>query len=62
MFLGAGFLTLAITTMIYFASANLHWTWLWYIAGIALGGGIIALFALIEKKRLLLVDAFKAWH
>ena len=23
---------IAVVTMIYYASANLHWTWLWYVA------------------------------
>jgi hypothetical protein len=27
------------------------WTWLWYVTGIILGVGIIAIFALLEKKR-----------
>ena len=47
----ATFLTLAVLTMIWSAQQNLHWTWLWYVAGIALGLCIIILFALFEKKR-----------
>jgi hypothetical protein len=65
LFLGASFLAVAIVTMIYFASVNLHWTWLWYVAGIALGAGIIALFALFEKKRtemLALVEGLRSWQ
>jgi hypothetical protein len=65
LFLGTTFLVLAIVTMIYYASANLNWTWLWYVAGIALGAAIIILFALFEKKRsqmLALVDGLKSWQ
>lgn len=50
-FLGTGFLCVSILTMIWHAAANLGWTWVWYVAGIALGAGIITLFALFEKKR-----------
>lgn len=65
LFLGTSFLAIAIITMIYYASANLHWTWLWYVAGIALGAGIIVVFALFEKKRtemLALVEGLKQWQ
>ncbi|UCG33351.1 MAG: hypothetical protein JSU68_01725 [Phycisphaerales bacterium] len=51
LFLGTGFLCLSLLTMIWHAAANLGWTWAWYVAGIALGAGIITLFALFEKKR-----------
>ncbi len=62
--LGSLFLLLAITTMIYYASANLGWTWLWYVAGIVTGAMIIFTFALFEKKRdemLRLVEGLKEW-
>jgi hypothetical protein len=65
LFLGTSFLAIAVVTMIYYASANLHWTWLWYVAGIALGAGIITVFALFEKKRsemLALVEGLKQWQ
>ena len=65
LYLGTIFLTLSIFTMIYYASAELHWTWIWYVAGILLGGGIITFFALFEKKRsqmLALVDGLKQWQ
>jgi hypothetical protein len=65
LFLGTAFLGLAIITMIYYASADLHWTWLWYVAGIVLGASILAMFALFEKKRaemLALVDGLKRWE
>src|SRR5262249_50442909 len=39
--LGSVFLLLAVTTMIYYASVNFGWTWLWYVAGIITGAMII---------------------
>lgn len=62
--LGSLFLLLAITTMIYYASANFGWTWLWYVAGIVTGAMIIFTFALFEKKRdemLRVVEGLKEW-
>src|SRR5262249_27919712 len=62
--LGSVFLLLSIVTMIYYASVNLGWTWLWYVAGIVTGATIIFMFAVFEKKRsevLRLVDGFKEW-
>ena len=39
------FLLLSIITMIWYASANLGWTWLWYVFGaILVVGGVYALF------------------
>jgi hypothetical protein len=49
--LGTGFLCLSLLTMIWHAAADLGWTWVWYVAGIALGAAIITVFALFEKKR-----------
>jgi hypothetical protein len=63
--LGSVFLLLAITTMIYYASFNFGWTWLWYVAGIVTGAMIIFTFALFEKKRaevLRVVDGLKDWQ
>ncbi|HOJ72911.1 MAG TPA: hypothetical protein PLQ89_14785 [Phycisphaerae bacterium] len=51
LFLGTGFLCLALLTMIWHAASNLGWTWVWYVAGIALGLIIITIFALFERKR-----------
>ncbi len=62
--LGSVFLLLAIITMIWYASANLGWTWLWYVAGIVSGATIIFMFAVFEKKRsevLRVVEGFKEW-
>lgn len=64
LFLGATFLLIAVTTMIWYASANLGWTWLWYVAGILTGALIIFTFALFEKKRgevLRMVEDLKGW-
>ena len=63
--LGAVFLLLSIVTMIWYASANLGWTWLWYVAGIVTGATIIFMFAVFEKKRsevLRLVEDLKEWE
>ena len=62
--LGSIFLLLSVATMINYASVNLHWTWLWYVAGIVTGAMIIATFAVFEKKRaevLRVVDELKDW-
>jgi hypothetical protein len=63
--LGAVFLLLSIVTMIWYASANLGWTWLWYVAGIVTGATIIFMFAVFEKKRsevLRLIEELKEWE
>lgn len=62
--LGSIFLLMSIITMIWYASANLGWTWLWYVAGIVTGATIIFMFALFEKKRtevLRVVEGLKDW-
>lgn len=62
--LGAVFLLLSIVTMIWYASINFGWTWLWYVAGIVTGATIIFMFALFEKKRsevLRVVEGLKEW-
>ncbi|HET7286952.1 MAG TPA: hypothetical protein VFI71_05755, partial [Pyrinomonadaceae bacterium] len=63
--LGSIFLLLSIVTMIWYASANFGWTWLWYVAGIVTGATIIFMFALFEKKRsevLRVVEGLKDWE
>jgi hypothetical protein len=63
--LGSVFLLLSVVTMIWYASANLGWTWLWYVAGIATGATIIFMFAVFEKKRgevLRVVEGLKEWE
>jgi hypothetical protein len=65
LYLGSTFLLIAIITMIWYASANLGWTWLWYVAGIATGAMIIFTFAMFEKKRaemIRMVDGLRAWE
>jgi hypothetical protein len=40
-------------------------TWVWWASGIVLGVGIVALFAVFEKRRndvLRLIDEIKKWH
>ena len=49
--LGAVFLLLSIVTMIWYASENFGWTWLWYVFGILTGATIILTFAVFEKKK-----------
>ncbi|HYK20920.1 MAG TPA: hypothetical protein VEV42_09305, partial [Pyrinomonadaceae bacterium] len=63
--LGSIFLLLSIITMIWYASVNLGWTWLWYVAGIVTGATIIFMFALFEKRRtevLRVVEGLKEWE
>lgn len=63
--LGVLFLLLSIVTMIWYASANFGWTWLWYVAGIVTGATIIFMFAVFEKKRgevLRVVEGLKDWE
>jgi hypothetical protein len=49
--LGSVFLLLSIVTMIFYASENFGWTWLWYVFGILTGATIILMFAVFENKR-----------
>ncbi len=63
--LGIVFLLLDLVAMIWYAAVDLEQTWLWYVCLIALGAGIIALFALFEKRRndlLLAVAKLKQWQ
>lgn len=65
LFLGTAFLLLSVLTMIWTASVNLNWAWLWYVTGIAFGALIILTFALFERKRhemLKLVEQLKQWQ
>jgi hypothetical protein len=49
--IGSIFLLLSIVTMIWYASANFGWTWLWYVFGIVTGAAILLTFGVFEKKR-----------
>ena len=65
LFLGTAFLLLSVLTMIWTASVNLNWGWLWYVTGIAFGAMIILTFAMFERKRremLELVERLKQWQ
>lgn len=65
LFLGTAFLLLSMLTMIWSASVNLNWTWLWYVMGIAFGVFIIYTFAMFERKReemLRFVTRLKQWQ
>jgi hypothetical protein len=65
LFLGLGFLSLALFTVIWYAAVDLRQTWLWWACGIVAGLLILALLALFEKKRqevLRVVDQLKEWH
>ena len=65
LFLGATFLLIAIISMIWYASDNLGWTWLWWVAGIVTGALIIFTFALFEKKRgemLQVLEDLRGWQ
>lgn len=54
LYLGAGFLTLSMISMVWHASKALHHVWPWWAAGFTLGVAILVLFAVFEKRR----DAF----
>jgi hypothetical protein len=65
LFLGTAFLLLSLLTIIWTASVNLNWGWLWYVAGIAFGALIVVTFALFERKRremLEMVERLKQWQ
>jgi hypothetical protein len=65
LFLGTAFLLLSMLTMIWSASVNLRWTWLWYVTGIALGVFILYSFAMFERRReemLRFVERLKQWQ
>jgi hypothetical protein len=51
LYLGIGFLLLDIFSMIWHAAVDRQQTWIWYASGIILGAMIIALFAVLEKRR-----------
>jgi hypothetical protein len=64
LFMGLAFLCLDIFTMIWHAAVDRTHTWVWYVSGIVLGGAIIALFAVFEKRRndvLRMLEEFRRW-
>jgi hypothetical protein len=65
LFLGSAFLLLSVLTMIWTASVNFNWEWLWYVTLIAFGILIFSAAILFEKKRqelLELVARLKQWQ
>ena len=65
LFLGFGFLGLAVFSMIWYAAVDLHQTWLWAASGIVAGVGILIVFGLFEKKRqdvLRVVGNLREWN
>jgi hypothetical protein len=64
LFMGLTFLCLDVFAMIWHAAVDRTQTWVWYVSGIVLGGAILALFALFEKRRndvLQLLEEIKRW-
>ncbi len=64
LYMGTAFLGVAILTLIYHATANLHQTWLLWLCGIGLGVAILMAFAMFERNRqkmLETIDQLKQW-
>jgi hypothetical protein len=51
LYLGIGFLLLDVFAMIWHAAVDRAQTWVWYASGIVLGVIILAVFAVLEKRR-----------
>jgi hypothetical protein len=51
LYLGIGFLFLDVFSMIWHAAVDRRQTWVWYASGIVLGAIILAVFAVLEKRR-----------
>jgi hypothetical protein len=65
LFLGSGFLVLAIVTMIWHVAVDLDQIWVWPAALVALGIVVLAFFGVGEKRRhdmLQMVDQLKQWQ
>ena len=65
LFLGTGFLSLALFTVIWYAAVDLEQTWIWWASGIVLGVLVFLLFALFERKQhelLEVVERLKQWE
>ena len=65
LFLGTGFLVLALFTMIYHAAVDLEQTWVWWASGLVLGLAIMAGVGFFERKRqgvLEMVERVKRWE
>jgi hypothetical protein len=65
LYLGAGFLTLSLVSMVWHASRALHHVWPWWAFGFSLGVAILVLFALFEKRRddfLHKIEQLQSWE
>ncbi len=65
LFLGIGFLMVALFSVIWHAAVEQERTWIWWIAGIVTGLAILVLFGLFEKRRddaQALVEKLKSWE
>jgi hypothetical protein len=65
LFLGVGFLFLAIFSMIWNAAVDLRQTWVWWASGIGLGAMILTMFGIFEKRRqdvLHVLEQIKKWN
>ena len=54
-----------IFSMIWYAAVDRSQTWVWYVSGIILGALIIALFAVLEKRRnsiVGMVEKLRGWN
>ncbi len=51
LYLGVGFMALDVFAMIWHAAVDRQQPWVWYASGIVLGIAILALFAVLEKRR-----------
>lgn len=65
LFFGAGFLLLDIVLMIWHAAVDREQTWVWWTAVMILGGLILAMFTLFEKRRVEIQEwlhKFQKWQ
>jgi len=65
LYLGSAFLLLSILSMVWHAARNIGHVWPWWVFGIALGLGILALFGVFEKKRnevLKMAERMRGWE
>jgi hypothetical protein len=62
--LGTAFCIISVAAMVYYAAFLRDQTWVLYAAGIVLGAGIIAIFAMLEKRRqhiMAALERFQHW-
>jgi len=57
LFSGVAFLVVSLVSLVASAMTQLGWHWIWALAGMLLGIGIIAVLALLERKK----AAIEAW-